>query len=132
MNSTRKFKSVALAIAGVILIPSCATTGNANTRKVSTATTSEYPVKAVELGKASWYSIRTNYGTKTASGERLCNDAATAALAHQGNGVLGTKSVSSAVGVGASRTASQCRSFSAQLVRTTRAAAAAAAAGVLT
>ncbi len=30
-------------------------------------------------GKASWYSIRTNFGTRTASGERLCNLASTAA-----------------------------------------------------
>lgn len=28
---------------------------------------------------ASWYSIKTNYGTKTASGQRLCNKAPTAA-----------------------------------------------------
>ncbi|MES2475846.1 MAG: septal ring lytic transglycosylase RlpA family protein [Verrucomicrobiota bacterium] len=36
-------------------------------------------MKSTEQGKASWYSIRTNYGTKTASGQRLSNDAATAA-----------------------------------------------------
>lgn len=30
-------------------------------------------------GKASWYSIKTNHGTVTASGERLRNDARTAA-----------------------------------------------------
>ena len=30
-------------------------------------------------GKASWYSVRTNYGTRTASGERLSDHAATAA-----------------------------------------------------
>lgn len=30
-------------------------------------------------GKASWYSIRTNFGTRTASGEQLCNRASTAA-----------------------------------------------------
>ena len=75
MNSTRKFKSVALAIAGVLLLPSCAASGN-----VKGKTSSPEPVvKSVQHGKASWYSIRTNYGTKTASGQRLSNDAATAA-----------------------------------------------------
>lgn len=38
-----------------------------------------YQVKKVEHGKASWYSIRTNRGTKTASGERLDERAPTAA-----------------------------------------------------
>ncbi len=79
MNLTRNFKSVALAIAGVILIPSCATTGNANTKQRNNPTDPQYAVKATEHGKASWYSIRTNYGTKTASGQRLSNNAATAA-----------------------------------------------------
>ena len=79
MNMTRNLKSVALAIAGVILLPSCASVGNANTRKNLSGIDPEYEVKAVEHGKASWYSIRTNYGTKTASGQRLCNHGATAA-----------------------------------------------------
>ena len=79
MNLTRNFKSVALAIAGVILIPSCASTGSANTKQQKSATDPQYTVKATEHGKASWYSVRTNYGTKTASGQRLSNDAATAA-----------------------------------------------------
>jgi rare lipoprotein A len=38
-----------------------------------------YQVKSVQQGKASWYSIKTNYGTKTASGQTLCNNAPTAA-----------------------------------------------------
>jgi rare lipoprotein A len=38
-----------------------------------------YKVKSVQQGKASWYSIKTNYGTKTASGQVLCNNAPTAA-----------------------------------------------------
>lgn len=37
------------------------------------------PTGDVQRGKASWYSIRTNGGTRTASGERLRNDAPTAA-----------------------------------------------------
>lgn len=78
MNLTRNLKSVALAIAGVILIPSCATTGNA-TSKQQTNPTDQFAVKSVQHGKASWYSIRTNRGTRTASGQRLSNEAATAA-----------------------------------------------------
>lgn len=78
MNLTRKFKSVALAIAGVILIPSCASTGSASS-KVEPHIPDTWPVKSVQHGKASWYSVRTNRGTKTASGERLNERAATAA-----------------------------------------------------
>lgn len=76
MNLTRKTKSVALAIAGVILLPSCSTIGNATSKKNADP---QYAVKATEHGKASWYSIATNRGTKTASGQRLCNQGATAA-----------------------------------------------------
>jgi rare lipoprotein A len=76
MNLTRKTKSVALAIAGVILLPSCSTIGNATSKKSADP---QYAVKSTEHGKASWYSIATNRGTKTASGQRLCNHGATAA-----------------------------------------------------
>ncbi len=75
MNLTRNFKSVALAIAGVILLPSCATRGNANTQ----APNSSFAVHSVQQGKASWYSVGTNSGRRTASGQRLSNEAATAA-----------------------------------------------------
>lgn len=75
MNLTRNLMSVALAIAGVIAIPSCASSGVAKAK----STSPELAVQSVEHGKASWYSIRTNYGTKTASGQRLSNEAATAA-----------------------------------------------------
>ena len=79
MNMTRNLKSVALAIAGVILIPSCATIGNANTKHQTNPTDPQFAVKSVQHGKASWYSIGTNSGTRTASGQRLSNGAATAA-----------------------------------------------------
>ena len=79
MNKTRKFKSVALAIAGVTLIPSCASIGNANSKHGSELTGSQFPVQSVQHGKASWYSVRTNFGSRTASGERLSNEGATAA-----------------------------------------------------
>ena len=78
MNLTRKYKSVALAIAGVILIPSCASTGNASSRTLN-LTDRTYAIESTQHGKASWYSVRTNSGTRTASGERLSNEAATAA-----------------------------------------------------
>ena len=78
MNMTRNLKSVALAIAGVILIPSCASSGNATASSTPQAPDS-WPVKSVQQGKASWYSVRSNYGTRTASGQRLTNTAATAA-----------------------------------------------------
>ena len=76
MNLTRNFKSVALAIAGVILIPSCANIGSANTKH---PTNPQYAVQSVQHGKASWYSTGTNSGSRTASGQRLSNQAATAA-----------------------------------------------------
>jgi rare lipoprotein A len=80
MNMTRNLKSVALAIAGVILIPSCASVGNANTKQSNSFTkTSQYGIQSTQSGKASWYSVRTNYGTRTASGQRLQNHDATAA-----------------------------------------------------
>jgi len=79
MNMTRKHKSVALAIAGVILIPSCASVGNANSKTQSASADSTLKVESTQRGKASWYSIGTNSGTRTASGQRLSNDGATAA-----------------------------------------------------
>lgn len=79
MNLTRKFKSVALAIAGVLILPSCATTGTAKSKSLSYADGRKMEVKSVQHGKASWYSIGTNSGTRTASGQRLCNNGATAA-----------------------------------------------------
>lgn len=69
----RTFSSLAIALAGVFAIASCANTSNAEASKGKPA------VQSVEHGKASWYSIRTNYGTHTASGETLTNHGATAA-----------------------------------------------------
>ena len=71
---TRKVKKsamMALASLVLVLISSCAT--DLRDHK------DPYVVKSVEEGKASWYSIKTNYGTKTASGQKLCNNAPTAA-----------------------------------------------------
>ena len=74
---TRNTKSVALAIAGALLLPSCATQATASNR--SRAGQTEWKVSSVQTGKASWYGVRCNGGTATASGERLSNGAATAA-----------------------------------------------------
>lgn len=83
MNLTRKTKSVALAIAGVILFPSCASQISQADSKPATpavpAPPESWDIRSVEQGKASWYSIRTNRGTKTASGQQLCDRGATAA-----------------------------------------------------
>jgi len=74
---TRTLKSVALAIAGALVLPSCATQTTASSGLASGQT--EWEVSSVQHGKASWYGIRCNGGTRTASGERLANGAATAA-----------------------------------------------------
>lgn len=76
---TRKFRSAMIAFVGLALIPSCASTDNANSFSLSKIDKEDYRVKSVQQGKASWYSIKTNYGTRTASGQRLSNEAATAA-----------------------------------------------------
>lgn len=76
MNLTRKYKSVALAIAGVICLPSCASISTASSK---TNTPESWKIASTQHGKASWYSIKTNGGTRTASGQRLNNTGATAA-----------------------------------------------------
>jgi rare lipoprotein A len=68
-----------MAITALVLFQSCSTSGNANPLHSLKSGLHNYQVKAVEHGKASWYSIKTNYGTRTASGQRLSNNAATAA-----------------------------------------------------
>jgi rare lipoprotein A len=73
----RNFKSLTLAIAGVLFLSGCATTGKAHAK--SSSQEDNGTVTSVQHGKASWYSIRTNSGTRTASGQRLCNNAPTAA-----------------------------------------------------
>ena len=39
----------------------------------------KYMVKSTQRGKMSWYSVKTNHGTATASGEKFTNSGATAA-----------------------------------------------------
>ncbi len=67
-------KSAMLALASLVLVTSCATDLRDHKDHKD-----PYVVKSTEEGKASWYSIKTNYGTKTASGQKLCNNAPTAA-----------------------------------------------------
>lgn len=79
MNMTRNLKSVALAIAGVIFAVSCSSTGHANTQTTTKPNEQGYVVRSVQRGIASWYSVKTNGGTHTASGERFSNASGTAA-----------------------------------------------------
>lgn len=58
-----------------IALASCA----AMTEVEATPKEKKDKIAHVQNGKASWYSIRTNGGTKTASGKRLCDHSATAA-----------------------------------------------------
>lgn len=73
---TRKHRFTVLAFVSLSLLSSCASFGNATQPKEEK---SPYVVKSVQHGKASWYSVKTNFGTATASGERFSNNAATAA-----------------------------------------------------
>lgn len=66
-----------VAILLTAMLSSCATTSNSTAK--SHAAQEQWKVNTVQHGKASWYSIKTNYGTRTASGERLSNHASTAA-----------------------------------------------------
>jgi rare lipoprotein A len=69
---TRKVKkSAMLALASLVLVTSCASSLNPKGEP--------YVVTSVQEGKASWYSIKTNSGTRTASGQKLCNHSPTAA-----------------------------------------------------
>lgn len=68
---------LSLALLTSVALNSC-TTGTGTT-VAKTPTKEEWNVNTVQHGKASWYSIKTNYGTRTASGERLSNEASTAA-----------------------------------------------------
>lgn len=68
-----------LALIVLAITPSCASTGGSDSASFCELRDAGYHVKSTEQGKASWYSIKTNYGTKTASGQRLCNNAPTAA-----------------------------------------------------
>ena len=62
-----------ITIASCLLFTSCAMTKEVNATPIKKETSTE------QHGRASWYSIRTNGGTKTASGKTLSDYASTAA-----------------------------------------------------
>lgn len=68
-----------IPLAALLMMNSCATQANSTASGAQNAPRTEWQVQAVQQGKASWYGVRCNGGTHTASGERLCNDSATAA-----------------------------------------------------
>lgn len=68
-----------LALTVPILFASCATTPIPFKKKDKGASISGYRVVGTETGQMSWYSVRTNRGTSTASGERFNDYKPTAA-----------------------------------------------------
>jgi rare lipoprotein A len=64
-----------------VVLSNCAgdASSSASGPRSSSANEKNWSVTSVAQGKASWYSVKTNAGTRTASGERLQNDAYTAA-----------------------------------------------------
>lgn len=71
-------KNTLLTLAALLAVASCASYGTASTTEQEEVIPG-YTVRAVETGKASWYSVRTNRGHHTASGERLDERSLTAA-----------------------------------------------------
>lgn len=78
-----KFYRTKQILAALAFAALCSCAGDAFTAHKNSSTTAplgkDWKVKTVMEGKASWYSVKTNSGTRTASGERLHNDAYTAA-----------------------------------------------------
>jgi len=76
MTRSRKIVTTLLLLA-LAPLSSCSS-ATPTLAKADPAVTS-WAIKDVQHGKASWYSVRTNRGTRTASGERLNEQASTAA-----------------------------------------------------
>lgn len=74
-----KSKLITTLIAFVVALSftSCASLGLQTAKEEKPK--SEWNIRSIQHGKASWYGIRCNGGTHTASGETLCNHAPTAA-----------------------------------------------------
>lgn len=68
-------RTLLLILSAPLIFASCAST------EQSTLHTPEGKFRVVgsETGEMSWYSVKTNFGTATASGEKFSNDAETAA-----------------------------------------------------
>ncbi|MFU8892142.1 MAG: septal ring lytic transglycosylase RlpA family protein [Luteolibacter sp.] len=77
-NPTEHIKKTLIRLTASLTLVVCASCGNATNSKPEEVIPG-YKVKDVETGKASWYSVRTNRGYSTASGERLDERAPTAA-----------------------------------------------------
>jgi rare lipoprotein A len=77
MTQTR-ILSLLLLTAALAPLSSCATSSPGQLASAERAPTS-WAIREVQHGKASWYSVKTNRGTRTASGERLNEQASTAA-----------------------------------------------------
>lgn len=73
----RKKYLLMLIAAASVIFHSCA--GDSSSQASRRFSQDAWKVSTVQHGKASWYSVKTNSGTHTASGERLSNEAATAA-----------------------------------------------------
>jgi len=76
MNRSGFLLHSGFALLGALLFSNCATTAPSTPSPVVAPGPK---VVAVERGEASWYSVKTNGGTQTASGQRLQDDEATAA-----------------------------------------------------
>jgi rare lipoprotein A len=75
MNALTSLFRPIVAVAAIVLLNACSSaTGHASSRTPET-----WRIHKVEHGKASFYCTRSNGGTRTASGQRLHNEAATAA-----------------------------------------------------
>ncbi|WP_346189900.1 septal ring lytic transglycosylase RlpA family protein [Rubritalea halochordaticola] len=62
-----------------LICVSCANSSLTSTSSEEELINGKYKVVKTETGKMSWYSVKTNYGTATASGEKFCNFKPTAA-----------------------------------------------------
>ena len=69
---------ITLSLLGVLALSSCSSQTSSKAATVTIDDT-KYRVSTVETGKMSWYSVKTNFGTATASGEKFTNHGHTAA-----------------------------------------------------
>jgi len=69
---------IQLSLLSLFAFSSCATQTCSKDATVKIDDT-QYRVANVETGKMSWYSVKTNFGTATASGEKFTNHGHTAA-----------------------------------------------------
>jgi rare lipoprotein A len=75
MNALTSLAKVIVFVSGMFGLNACSTTN----QTVSAARPDSWPIKEIQHGKASFYSTRTNRGSRTASGAKLNNEAPTAA-----------------------------------------------------